>query len=99
MHITIAKWKKGSIVRKSWTKARLEAIWASFTLCTSMSDINALFRSTTSFSFVVCNKLLSLGLLPLPVSSFSWQVSLGSGISNLLGSPRQARLCLHSFTH
>lgn len=42
--------------------------------------------------------LLSLGLVPLPVSSFSWQVSSGSSVSKLLESPRQSRLHFHSFT-
>ena len=67
-------------------------------LCISMSDVKMFFRSPTPFSFVDCNTLLSLGLVPLPVSSSPWQVSHGSGISNILGSPRQSRLHLHSFS-
>ena len=41
------------------------------------------------FIFVDCNKLLSPGLVPLPVSSFPQHVSHGSGIFNIFESPRQ----------
>ena len=40
----------------------------------SMSDVKVLFRSPTPFSFVDCNTLLSLGLVPFFVSSFPQQV-------------------------
>ena len=36
-----------------------------------------------------CNKLLSPGLVPLPVSSFPQHVSHASGIFNIFESPRQ----------
>jgi hypothetical protein len=39
--------------------------------------------------FVDCNKLLSPGLVPLPVSSLPQQVTLGSEIFSSFGSPRQ----------
>jgi hypothetical protein len=39
-----------------------------------MSDVKAFFRSPTPFSFVDCNILLSLGLVPFFVSSFPQQV-------------------------
>ena len=50
-----------------------------------MSDVKKLFRSPTPFSFVDCSTLLSLGLVPLPVSSSPQQVSHDSGISNISG--------------
>jgi hypothetical protein len=55
-----------------------------------MSDVKALFRYPTSlFIFVDCNKLLSAGLVLISFSSFPRQIVHGSGISNILGSPRQ----------
>ena len=50
---------------------------------------NSLQISNLFFIFVDCNKLLSLGLVPLPVSRFPQQIVHGSGISNILGSPRK----------
>jgi hypothetical protein len=41
------------------------------------------------FIFVDCNRLLSPGLVPLPVSSFPHHVSNGSVIFSIFGSPRQ----------
>ena len=41
------------------------------------------------FIFVDCNKLLSPGLVPLPVSSFPQHVSHSSGIFNIFEPPRQ----------
>ena len=56
-----------------------------------MTDVKVLFRAPTPFSFVDCSTLLSLGLVPLPVSRHPpWQVSHVSGISNILDSPRQS---------
>lgn len=63
----------------------------------SMSDVQVFFRSLTPFSFVDCNIVLQLGLVPHLVCSSSWKISRGSGISNSLGSPGQSRLHLHSF--
>jgi hypothetical protein len=54
-----------------------------------MIDIKALFRSSTPFIFVDYNELCFLGLLPVYVSSFSQQLSLVSGISNILESLRK----------
>jgi hypothetical protein len=51
-----------------------------------MSDVKALFRSPTPFIFVAWNTLLSLGLVPLPISSFPWQASHHFKVSNILGS-------------
>ena len=47
--------------------------------------VKALLGSSTSFIFINFNKLHSLGLVPPPVSTFPWQVSHGSRISNILG--------------
>ena len=52
-----------------------------------MSNVKVFFRSPTSFFFVDNKTLLSDGLVSLPVGRFPWQVSLDSGISNILGSP------------
>ena len=89
---------KGSIVRKYWTKAKLETSWADSKLRISMSDVKMLFKSPTLFSLVDHNTLLSLGLAPFPVSSSPWQGFYCSGISNTLGSPRQYKIQLHSFS-
>ena len=40
-----------------------------------MSEVKMFFRSPTPFYIVNCNTLLSLGMIPLPVSIFPWQVS------------------------
>ena len=45
--------------------------------------------SNSFFIFVDCNKLLSPGLVPLPVSSLPQQIAHSYGISKILGSPRQ----------
>ena len=82
------------LMNQSETKTSL----ANFKLYISMSDVKTFFRSQTPFSFVDCNKLLSLGLVRLPANRFSWQVFHVSGISNILGSPRLPRFHLHSFT-
>ena len=53
-----------------------------------MSDVKALFRSPTPFSFVNCNTHFSLlGLFPHSVYSSPWQLSHSSSISNTFGSP------------
>lgn len=62
--------------------------------CISMSDVKMLFGSPAHS--VLLNTLL--GLILLPVNSFPWQVSYSSGVPNILGSPRQYSLNLHSFT-
>jgi hypothetical protein len=46
----------------------------------------------SSFQLYNGNTFLSLGLALLPVSSFSQQVVHGSGISGILGYPRQFEL-------
>ena len=83
-------------MRKYWTKAKLKTSWANSKLYISVPDVKMLFRSPRPFSFADCSTLLSCGLVPLPVSSSPWQVSHNSGISNILGFPRQSRLQLHS---
>lgn len=65
-------------------------------LCISMSDIQVFFRPFTPSGFVDCHRLVSLGLVPLPVSTFPWQVPHSSGISNIVGSPVKSRLHSHS---
>ena len=95
---TLQRWRKENLVREYWTKARWKTSWENSKLCISMFDVRILFRSPTLFSVVNCNTLLSLGLVPRPVSSSPQQVSHGSCISNILGSLRQSRLHLHSFT-
>jgi hypothetical protein len=57
-----------------------------------VSDVKALFRSPTPFIFVNWKKLLSLRLVPLPISSLARQLSQGSGISNILRYPRLLQL-------
>jgi hypothetical protein len=83
MCITIPKHREGSIVMKYWTKARLKTSWANSKPCIAMTDVKMLFGSPTHFNFVGCNTILSFGLVPLPVSSFPWQESQNSGISNI----------------
>jgi hypothetical protein len=47
--------------------------------------------------FVDCNKLYSPGLLPFPVSRILQQIEHGSGMLNILGSPRQLQYCSFLF--
>jgi hypothetical protein len=54
--------EKGGVVRKYWNKERPKASRANFKFCISMSDIKMLLISPTPFSFVDCNKLLSLSV-------------------------------------
>ena len=83
------------MMRGCWTKARVKASRVISKFCVSMS-LTARLRSLTPFSFVDCNILLFLGLAPLPVGSFTWQVSHDSGGSNILGSPIPSKFHLHS---
>lgn len=55
----------------------------------SMSPVKALFRSPTPLCCVDYNILLTLVLVPFPVSNSPHQVSQGSGFSSILGCPRQ----------
>lgn len=64
--------------------------WTDSKLCISRSGVKARFRSPTPFNFLDSNTLLSLGLVPSPVSSFPRQVFHDSGISSILESPRQS---------
>jgi hypothetical protein len=70
-------------------KARQETSWANSKLCISKSSQSSLQISSSFFIFVESNKLLSPGLVPLPISSILQQISYGSGISKILGSSRQ----------
>ena len=87
--------KRRHIVRKYWTKARPRPTGKILNLAISVSNLKVLFISSSSISFVDYNTLLSLGLDPFPVKNVPWQVSHGSGIFNILMSPRQ--LQFHSF--
>lgn len=62
----------------------------------SMSDVKLLSTSPNLLTFIDC-RILSHRVVPLLVSSSSQQVSHSSGISSILGYPRQPRLLLHSF--
>lgn len=77
------KWE----LRRYWTKTSLKTSWANSKLGISTADAKVLFRSPTLFSFVENSTLLSLGLVPLSVSSFPQPVSHDSGISNITGVP------------
>ena len=89
---------KRSIVRKHWTQAKQKSSWENSKLCILMCDVKALFRCPISFNFVDCNTLLFLGLIQLPVNSSPQQVYHCSGTANILGSPSQSKLHLHSLT-
>jgi len=52
-------WFKRSIMSKYWTKARPKTSRANSKFCLSISDIKAVFRCPTLFSFVDCSILLS----------------------------------------
>ena len=56
------------------------------------------FLCLMSKCFLNLQLLALLTAIPLPVSSFPRQVSHDSDISNILGSPTQSILHLHSFT-
>ena len=62
-----------------------------------MSIVKTFFAFPTPFSFFDCSILFPHRLVPLPVSIFSQQISHSSSIPNILDSPRQSRLQLHSF--
>jgi len=89
---------KGTIVRKYWIKERQKTSMTNSKLCISVSYVKALIRCPIPFISVDYNRLLSLGLVPLLVSSFPQKISQDSGISSILGSPRKSRLHLHSST-
>ena len=59
-----------------------------------MSDVKTLFRSPSLFSFVNYHTLLSLGQVPLPISSPFQRVFYDSDISDILASASQ----FHSVT-
>jgi hypothetical protein len=81
--ITIPKWRKGNIVRKYWTKAKLKASMENSKVCISRSDVKALFRPPTLFSFADCSTLLSLRLFLHLVNSFPQKTSHNLGISRI----------------
>jgi hypothetical protein len=80
----LPKHRKRSAVRKYWTKARTKNSWINSKLCSSMSDVQALFRFPTPFIFIDYNTLLYLGKYLLPVSIFVQQVSHRWSISKPL---------------
>jgi hypothetical protein len=60
-------------VRKHWTKAKLKPAEQTPNPV-AVSDVNGL-RLLSLFSFAAYNTFLSLGLVPFPVHSSSWQIS------------------------
>lgn len=96
--ITILKGRKENTVKKYWTKTRIKTRRAHSKGDISISDVRALFRSPTPFILVDYDILLSPGLFLFSGSCFSAQISHAFGISNLLWSPGESRLCLNSFT-
>lgn len=58
-----------------------------------------LFRSPTPFIFVEYNTLLSLVLVPFPISSSSWKIPHDSHVSNIPDSPRQSGLFTFTSFH
>ena len=83
-------------MRKLWTKGRSSTSWENSKHCIFTSSVKMFFRSPTPSRFD-CNTLVSLGQVPLPISSSPQQESHNSGIYNILGSPKQSRLKLHCF--
>ena len=82
-----------TVIPKSWQETSL----ANSKVCISRSDVKAVFRSPTPFSsLLTATNLFLLGGVPVPFSSFSQQIAHGSGISNILGSPRQCEVWLES---
>jgi hypothetical protein len=81
IYITIPKYHGEEILDQSKTENKLDKLQALH----PMSEVKVLYRSPILFIFVNYNKLLPLGLVPLPVSSFPQQLSHGSGICNILG--------------
>lgn len=79
-----SKGKRGGIEKKFSTKQ--VGLTPNFI---SMSPVKALFRSPTPSCCVDYNILLTLVLVPLPVSNSPHQLSQSSGFSNILGCPRQ----------
>jgi hypothetical protein len=77
------------ILGQSKTKTQL----GNSTLCVSMFDITVFFKTPTPFSFVDCNTLPLSWAGSTPCS----QLSLARD-PEILDSPRQSRLHLHSFT-
>ena len=59
------------------------------------SNVKTLFIFSAPFSFVDYNILLSLGLVPFPVSSSPQQVFHDAGISNILGGGLLSNVILH----
>lgn len=102
IYITFLKSRKGSTVRKHWTKARLKTSCANAKLCICMFDVKAFFLSPTHFILVDCNTFVSLGMVSLSYStslvSSKVDIQDDSGISKVLNSPRQSWLHHHSFT-
>lgn len=78
--MTIPNNRKCYIVRKYRNKAKPKTSRENSDFC--MSNAKMILRSPTSFTFIDCNTLLSLRLVPHPVTS---------DIS------KQSRLYLHSF--
>ena len=92
IYITVPKCHSMEILEQT----RPKTSWSNSKLSVSKSEVKVLFRSPISFIFVDCwwqiwhsaAILHSLGLFPLPVSSFPWQVSHDSDISKIQGGSK-----------
>lgn len=83
-------------MKKYWTKARPKPSRANSKTYNSISDVKGLDDSAfPALLTAVCFSPLSW-LVPVPVCSSPWQGSYGSGMSNILWSPRWSRLHIHS---
>jgi hypothetical protein len=84
------------VLEMKYTKGKLDPSKIENQLKKTPNSASPRLRSKCSSDLqLYYSSSLSFGLVPLPVFSFPLQVSRGSGISNLLGSPRQSR---HHFT-
>lgn len=98
IYITVPKGKKGSIVGTYWTKARPKLCPKKPIICIYMFDVKAPFRSSTPFSFVDRNTLLSAGLVPHSLLPVFGRYLTTLAIRIILGPPRQSGFYLQSFT-
>lgn len=84
ININISRERKCGILMKHWTKAKLKPSRANSKRCSSLSSVKGLLWLFPS-SFADCETLLSSG--STSACSCPWQVSHGSGTSDILRSP------------